>query len=79
MGGVFNPPDPPQPPAPDPELIRMRREEQERLDKEKADLEARILEEKEARKRRLRGRASLLTAGSVGYPDDEVLKETLGG
>ena len=76
--GIFNPPDPPKPPPPDPELIRLREEEKARAAKEKADLEARQVEEQAARKRRLRGRASLLTAGTSGYPDED-LKETLGG
>tara|TARA_R100001443_G_scaffold16387_5_gene26411 strand:+ start:1103 stop:1273 length:171 start_codon:yes stop_codon:yes gene_type:complete len=56
----------------------LRKEEQERAAQQKADLEARETEEKEARKRRMRGRASLLTAGTGGYPDDE-MKDTLGG
>ena len=80
MGGIFNPPKPPPPPKPDPELIRMRPEEPTRLANEKAALEAKDFEEKEARKRRLRGRASLLTAGTKGYEDEEEdLKGTLGG
>ena len=77
MGGIFRQPKPPPVPAPDPELARLRAEEQARADQEKADLESRRMEEKSARMRNLRGRRSLLSAGPLGFPDEK--KDTLGG
>lgn len=77
MGGIFKTPSPPPVPGPDPELARLRAEEQARADQEKADLEKRRMEEKSARMRNLRGRASLLSAGPLGFEDEK--KDTLGG
>ena len=78
MGGFFSTPTPPAPPAPDPEIARLRAENEARAAEEKQSLLDKEANEKDARNRRLRGRASLLTQGPKGFADNTEDKETLG-
>lgn len=69
MGGVFSSPKPAPPPAPDPELIRQREVAAQKAEEEKNLLENKTKEEADAKKRRLRGNASLLSGSAGGYED----------
>jgi hypothetical protein len=68
MGGIFSSP---KPPGPDPELARMRAEQEAQAAKDKQTAEDKAAEEEASRKRNRVGRGSLLSGSETGF--------TLGG
>jgi len=56
----------PKVPGPDPETQRRLKEAEAKAAKAKSDEEARVAHEEDAKKRRLRGRRSLLSQENVG-------------